>query len=157
MVAIREFETQPADLFSEVMFSLKRRLSLFVWQGFLEPLTFISFEANTLTIGAPCAFHRDWILTHYQIPLQEIGTEILGHPLKVSIISREGDYARKPPPPNLVSEPTSPSIRNGSFTPLKAPRQTPLETPDKPVVLESTQLNPAHTFEAFVTGPSNRM
>src|SRR3989338_5128874 len=111
MVAIREFETQPADLFGEIMFSLKRRLSLFVWQGFLEPLSFVSLEQDIMTIGAPGAFHRDWIITHYTSSLQEIAAQIQGYPLKIRVISVEGDYTRKPER-TWPAEPVIPIIRS---------------------------------------------
>ena len=150
MVAIREFETQPADLFSETLQSLKRRLSLFVWQGFFEPLSFVSLEQDTLTLSTPSAFHKDWVQNHYLVDLQESASKTFGRALKIKL----AEGAEETPmerPVQFVPEAPSQTI-----TPLKAFQQTP-DISHGPVVLESAKLNPAHTFEAFVCGPSNGM
>lgn len=150
MVAIREFETQPADLFSETLQSLKRRLSLFVWQGFFEPLSFVSLEQDTLSIAAPSNFHRDWVQNHYLVELQESASQIFGRSLKVRLV--ESTEEQKIEPSASLAPPSAPD----SITPLKAFVQSP-DTAQGPLVLESAKLNPAHTFEAFVSGTSNNM
>lgn len=171
MVAIREFETHPSDLYSETMRLLKSRLSLFVVQGFLEPLSFIDFDGNTLSLGAPSVFHADWVKTHYLDPLQEGIDEVFGCSIKIRLIGKAEESGREPsarstaymapvtaptqiapvvPIASLASKPF------GSITPLKAFQQNH-EAVQGPVVLESAFLNPANTFETFVEGPSNSM
>lgn len=150
MVAIREFETQPADLFSETLQSLKRLLSLFVWQGFFEPLSFVSLEHDTLCVSAPSSFHKDWIQNHYLVELQECASKTFGRALKIKLIEHTADQKLERPV-QFASE-----IISQSISPLKAFQQAP-GVPQGPVVLETVALNPAHTFDAFVSGPSNHM
>jgi chromosomal replication initiator protein len=150
MVAIREFETQPTDLFSETLQSLKRRLSLFVWQGFFEPLSFVSLEHDTLCISAPSSFHKDWVQNHYLVELQESASKAFGRALKVALIEQTGDHKPEPVVQFI------PELPSQSISPLKAFQQTP-GIPQGPIVLESVALNPANTFDTFVPGPSNSM
>lgn len=150
MVAIREFETQPADLFSETLQSLKRRLSLFVWQGFFEPLSFVSLEKDVLCVAAPTSFHKDWVQNHYLVELQESASKVFGQTLKVNLIESTDEPSVEPPVP-FIPEAPSPSI-----SPLRAFQQTP-NISQGPLTIESAALNPANTFDAFVPGPSNNM
>jgi chromosomal replication initiator protein len=150
MVAIREFETQPADLFSETLQSLKRRLSLFVWQGFFEPLSFISLERGTLTVSAPSAFHKDWIQNHYLVELQESASKIFGQTLQINLIENADEQKLEKVSSAAVEAPSL------SISPLKAFQQTP-DLSQGPLTIESAALNPAHTFDSFVPGPSNSM
>lgn len=154
MVAIREFETQPADLFSETLQSLKRRLSLFVWQGFFESLTFVSLENDVLSIAAPSLFHKDWVQNHYLVDLQESASRTFGYALKVRLLENPEERKQEPPARFIPEAATS---RPASITPLRAFQQTPADAPQGPIVLESAFLNPANTFEAFVSGPSNNV
>lgn len=151
MVAIREYETQPVDLFSETLQSLKRRLSLFVWQGFFEPLTFVSLDRDTLTIAAPSTFHKDWIQNHYLVELQESVGKTFGKALKVKLTEQAVEEEPAKPIASFHTEASSQSI-----TPLRAFQQTP-DTHQGPINIESASLNPTHTFDAFVPGPSNQM
>ncbi|MBH1988527.1 MAG: chromosomal replication initiator protein DnaA [Myxococcaceae bacterium] len=151
MVAIQEFETQPADAFSETLQILKRRLSLFVWQGFFEPLHFVSLEHNTLTVSAPSSFHRDWIQNHYLVELQESAAQGFHRSIAVKII----EQATKAQNSSFGASQT-PSSLPQSISPLKAPRLG-FETNQAPIILESSLLNPNHTLDSFVMGPSNQM
>ncbi len=153
MVAIREFETQPTDLFGETLMSLKRRLSLFVWQGFFESLSFVSLHHNTLTISAPSTFHKDWVRNHYFAELQDAVTRIYGRSLNIEIV--EG---MEPQAPMMAPEPYLPppvATLSETISPLKA--SNPTGVSHAPVAMESIALNPANTFETFVVGPSNQM
>jgi chromosomal replication initiator protein len=57
--------------FDDAMQSLRRKVNLFVWQGFFEILQFQSFEDNCFTVGAPTLFHRDWVRDHYLHELKD--------------------------------------------------------------------------------------
>src|SRR5688572_14671444 len=70
-IALRPEFSELESLYSAIMQCLRRRLSLFVWQGFFEPLAPISFVGDTLTIAAPSLFHRDWIQDHYLLEIIE--------------------------------------------------------------------------------------
>ncbi len=155
MVAIREFETQPIDLFGETLQSLKRRLSLFVWQGFFEPLSFVSLDQNTLTVAAPSSFHRDWVQNHYLTELQETVCRVYGRPLDIKVIEGK-DEQKTLRPPSFDSLPSLSPTMSNSISPLKA-ALTASEHAQAPMVFESVSLNPTHTFDAFVPGPSNNM
>lgn len=154
MVAIREFETHPSDLFGETLQSLKRRLSLFVWQGFFEPLSFASLERDVLTIRCPSSFHKDWVQNHYLAELQEATSRIFGRCLEIALIEG-GENAKPQAPLSFDTVPSlAPALSQG-ITPLKS--SAPNDAHVAPMVLESVALNPAHTFDTFVPGPSNQM
>ncbi len=175
MVAIRETPScQPQDtlrsnqsalvsmdldeLYQATLQSLKRRLSLFVWQGFFEPLTPISFVDDVLTVAAPSIFHKDWILDHYLQELIETTSNIVCRIVKIVVLHNSSESNVSPTIKKKTALPsqlhTELEFAQSPITPLRASQ------PEKEVgkfVLESNPINNNYNFDTFVPGPSNQV
>ncbi len=194
MVAIRENRDYMNDELSEInapglphqhsahsiyqaaLLALRRRLSLFVWQGFFEPLVPISFSNDTLTIAAPTSFHRDWVQDHYLPELVDASTLVLGKSTQVVVIHQAGiapekttSFAKELPMPSILGitgqeeekssaffpAPSLPSFYDTPIVPLRAPITD--DRQQNTNFIETSTLNPHYTFETYVPGPSNQM
>jgi chromosomal replication initiator protein len=177
MVAIRDTPScQPKDtarsnqslsigadmdaLYQAILQSLKRRLSLFVWQGFFEPLVPISLVEDLLTIAAPSIFHKDWIVDHYVQEMSETASNIMCRFVKVAVIHNSSESNASPAAkkkmaltnslPSLLS---APEFVQFPITPLRASQP---EEAGK-FVLDSNPINSNYNFDTFVPGPSNQV
>ncbi len=171
MVAIRETPScRPQDtlrnmasmdldeLYQATQHLLKRRLSLFVWQGFFEALVPISLVGEVLTLAAPSAFHRNWVMDHYVKEIVEAASSILCRMIKIVILhnSSESNVA-----PTIKKKTVLPSqiraeseFTQFSIIPLRASQ--PEEEAGK-FVLESNPVNINYNFDTFVPGPTNQV
>lgn len=113
----------------------------------------VAGKRRTFT-AAPSLFHKDWVQNHYLVDLQESASRTFGYALKVRLLENPEERKQEPPARFIPEAATS---RPASITPLRAFQQTPADAPQGPIVLESAFLNPANTFEAFVSGPSNNV
>jgi len=148
-----------ASLLALALADLEQRLSLFVFRGFFEPLVPISLTDDELTLGAPSRFHADWLRDHYHDEIERALRARTGAPLKVTVV--EHATAADKVAALQASEERAPSV------PVLAPvRPIASGAPGARVISSSTsgpapergaRLHPAHTFERFVCGPSNRM
>lgn len=160
-----------ALLFQTVLERFRPRVSGFVLHGFFEPLMALGLDRDTLTLGAPSVFHRDWIRDHYA---DEIGAElsaIAQLPLRVVVEHVPGaqpTVAAEPEPPTPASTsgggtpegalPTSPlASAKGAPSAPKSARANVVAFPERTAAKAPSRLNSRYTFERFITGPSNRM
>jgi chromosomal replication initiator protein len=149
-----------AGVFALAQRALEKKLSLFVFRGFFEPLVPISLDDALLTIGAPSRFHADWVRDHYLDEIALALRETTGERIAVAIIEHETAAQKvaslKAAEEETPSTPPTPvrAFRSGapgaSISPLRAPG--PESAPQK-----GMRLHPAHTFDRFVCGPSNVM
>jgi len=156
------------NLYSAIMQCLRRRLSLFVWQGFFEPLKPISFSDDVLTVAAPSLFHRDWIQDHYLLEIIEAANNVLGRKIEVVLTfdsSLNVPHEKELEPLAVMTQTSqeasqrpgrSAYISNepASILPL---RHSPIEDASQRFEISSTPLNPQYSFDTFVPGPSNQM
>ena len=144
-------------LYPAMMQSFKSRLSLFVVQGFFEPLIPISLVGDSLSLAAPSLFHKDWVLAHYVEEIAETASGIMCRLIRVVIIynSSESNVSpaikKKTAPPSQL--PSESEFVQFPVTPLRASRS---EEPGK-FVLESNPINSNYNFNTFVPGPSNQV
>jgi chromosomal replication initiator protein len=156
------------NLYSAIMQCLRRRLSLFVWQGFFEPLKPISFADDTLTVAAPSLFHRDWIQDHYLLEIIEAANNVLGRKIEVVLafdsslvcVDEPRSAAPMPAPAPMMAEIVAPrpfpvSSEPASIFPLR--HSSSSEDTSSRFEISSTPLNPQYSFDTFVPGPSNQM
>lgn len=155
---------QLASFYAAIMQCLRRRLSLFVWQGFFEPLAPVSFVDDTLTIAAPSLFHRDWIQDHYLLEIIEAANNVLGRKTEVilSFDSTKSLEEKTVKTADLMVTPIEPAVARSPVRSLEPAPIFPLRhssSDDKQSGFEipSTQLNPNYSFDTFVPGPSNQM
>ncbi len=161
-------------LYQAVLQSLRRRLSLFVWQGFFEPLAAKSLVDNVLTLAAPSTFHRDWVQDHYLPELLETAGSIAGRRIQVVVVHDPDcgtsavrseqhtplQQTRELQTPAAYREPEiQPTpVFDAPIVPLRAPESRVVEddSSSRPM-FESRALNPNYNFDTFVPGPSNQM
>lgn len=157
------------ELYNSTLQSLRRRLSLFVWQGFFEPLAPVSFAGDVLTIAAPSVFHRDWVQDHYLPELAETASQIVGRRVKVivvhgstenapvqKVVTRAASTTAFASPAPIVEHEFAPLLpAQAPILPLRAPNSD--DGGQSKALFESSALNPNYTFDSFVPGPSNQM
>lgn len=167
--AVPQITQNGFSIFDNALQSLKRRLSLFVWQGFFEPLAAVSLENGVMTIAAPSTFHRDWVQDHYLPELVDTISQAAGQPIQVVVVHQ--DVMPAPRVNNSSSAATKQDI--ASQAPISSPVFAPqaIETSIEPAAVlplrpksveemrpsDSGNLNPNYTFDTFVPGPSNQM
>jgi chromosomal replication initiator protein len=132
---------------------LERRMSLFSFRGFIDPLQVLHWHQaplGQLVIGAPTVFLRDWVHDHYQDVLHEVAAQLVGHPLEVVVELHEhvaADGATQslaaPAPANLSARASHKQSDQG----MPSVRRLPL----------GGRLQPRFTFEQLIVGAHNQV
>jgi chromosomal replication initiator protein len=113
---------------------------------------------DSLEVGVPNAFFRDWIQGHFAGNLIDAAREVTGRSLRLAF--RVDDEAPpplghviEPPPPDANDRPMGPG---GPTIPIPMP---PVDRPrsQAPAPAPSGPSRPARRLEDFVTGPGNRL
>ncbi len=105
------------------------------FRTWIKPLKFYA-DGSSLTLVAPNRFVLQWIRDKFLSRVQELATERLEHPVEIRLLLAEKDHATQSPPPA---------------------KQEPVPVPHKPSVRDISRLNPAFTFDSFVTGKANEL
>lgn len=154
-----------AYLWRALLKELERKMSVFVFRGFLEPLVPIRLDDGLLTLAAPSAFHRDWVRDHYVAVLEECARELVGTRVRLTVVHDE----RLAPPSALArgeADDGAPDAgpAGAMDAPKMAPAVLPFSRPKAPRPRGPREpsagrgrLNPSYAFDSFVIGPSNRM
>lgn len=111
---------------------LEKELTPQQFKTWIEPLKFRA-EGDTLTLIAPNRFVLQWVRDKFSKRIQRLAAEHLKQQLEVRFVL--GD---KGPP-------------------LSAPPSPPEVSPVRPKVREVSRLNPAFSFDTFVTGKANEL
>lgn len=93
-------QAEAQELYREVLRRLRRRASLFMCQGFLEPLVPIKIFDNVISLRSPSAFHRDWVNDHYARELRDTLTEVVGREFKAQVLFEGRDTPPQAPKRN---------------------------------------------------------
>lgn len=127
----------------------------------------VGVDGNSLEIGVPNAFFREWIQGHFASSLIEAGESVVGRPLQLAF--RVDDEAE--PRIGDVIEPASPDGRKAikvkiPLGPASAPGGMPSPHIQPPPSFPSTDRarslrgnpgRPSRRLDDFVTGPCNRL
>ena len=117
---------------------------------------------GTILIAVPNDFTKKWIENNDATDLTASLTNILGRTVRLAVTI---DPSLEPEPepveqtsPVASSVESSDQVQPSATTPHQAaPAQaTPSSSPQLAIDTASTHLNPKHTFDTFVIGPSNR-
>ena len=111
---------------------------------------------GTILIAVPNDFTKKWIENNDATDLTASLTNILGRSVRLAVTI---DPSLEPEPePVASSVEGSDQVQPSTTTPHQAaPAQaTPSSSPQLAIDTASTHLNPKHTFDTFVIGPSNR-
>ena len=116
----------------------------------IKPLSVQLDSATALTIVAPNRFVLQWIRDKFFTRINEMALAHFGHPVDIHLLL--GDKA-----PAVVAKNTAPAGRP-AIPPDIAVTATPGYAPHIPVLpRDLARLNPAFTFDTFVTGKANEL
>ena len=117
---------------------------------------------GTILIAVPNDFTKKWIENNDATDLTASLTNILGRSVRLAVtIDPSLEPEPEPvehPSPVASSVEGSGQVQPGATTHDQAPgtQATPSSSPQLAIDTASTHLNPKHTFDTFVIGPSNR-
>lgn len=103
------------------------------FRTWIKPLEFHA-DGNTLTLVAPNRFVLQWIRDKFLSCIQDLAAERLERPVEIRLLLAEKEAGS----PKLSTAPTIPEV-----------------APVKPGARDISRLNPAFTFDTFVTGKAN--
>lgn len=117
---------------------------------------------GTILIAVPNDFTKTWIEKNDATDLTASLTSILGRSVRLAV-TIDPSLEPEPEPTEQTSPLASPvegsgEIQPGATTPDRVPatQAAPSSSPQLAIDTASTHLNPKHTFDTFVIGPSNR-
>jgi chromosomal replication initiator protein len=127
---------------SQVLNRLEEQLSQPTFETWIKSATVEALDDQRLVICTPNSFARNWIQKHYVKTISSVVQEVLGRPVDIHIIVKQGDDLDR------GSEP------NASPWTMPAP---PTPDPPTPARMKATELNSKYIFSRFVVGANNRM
>jgi chromosomal replication initiator protein len=137
-MAVTSFEQAAERTWSQVVDRARRELSESSFAMWFSGVRATSLHDGVLEVVAPSDYVRDWLAKHYLGLIQSAAMEALGTAVQVRLDASEEPADRAP-----IPDPPAPQA-----TPARAGTTASLGAPGLPF--------PNYTFEAFVSGPSNR-
>jgi chromosomal replication initiator protein len=132
---------------------LEQELTPQQFSAWIKPLTPLDYEDGRLRIAAPNRFKLDWVKTQFASRITTLASEYWEAPIDVQFVLDPRTNVVKKAVPTPV-----PALAGGSdFDDMPSP----IERAD--ILLEETKkrdqskINPALTFESFVTGKANQL
>jgi chromosomal replication initiator protein len=139
---------------------LRRRVSEGAWRTSLEVLTPKEFDGSSLTLVAPSAYTRERIESRFLDLICRVVCDVAGYEVKVLVeadfpASRPYDSEFDAEASSFIIDPAQMGARAGSSRGAGHGSRGPAGI-GADADLREGGLNPRYTFEAFVTGQSNR-
>ncbi|MCW5604669.1 MAG: chromosomal replication initiator protein DnaA [Burkholderiales bacterium] len=107
------------------------------FRTWIKPLQFQA-DSNTLTLVAPNRFVLQWIRDKFYTRIQELAAEHFKTPVEIRLLL--GEQEQPSPAPEIRQESPPPALQQG-----------------KPGARDISRLNPAFSFDTFVTGKANEL
>jgi len=105
------------------------------YKTWIKPLR-VTVNGNHLTLIAPNRFVQQWIRDKFLVRIEQLAREQLQQGVEIQLTLADRESSLSPPPP---------------------PRQSAPDRGAKPTSREVSRLNPAFSFETFVTGKANEL
>jgi chromosomal replication initiator protein len=131
-------KTAPAELWDNLLNKLKAEVSEQVFSAWFSPLTPVSMSENTLVVGAPNEFFKEWVMERYLGLITSHLSRITDRKISVEFVIAPVEQSG-----------TAQKEKKGWFRAV-----FPKQPEDMPS--QETRLNLKYTFENFVVGPGNR-
>ncbi len=137
-----------ASAWSVTLQSLEKIIRPQYFQSFILTIRLIGTRNNTLVLGFPDRFTRDWVYDHYSTLIQEKFDEAADHKLALEFTIEQRAHAQTEVPkpaifPPIDNHPVESSVEQAKTGPTKA-------------LSANANLNPKYGFETFVVGSSNQ-
>ena len=132
------------QVWSEVLCALKPSLDKEHFETWLAPVTFHSFENDTLKLNVPSEFYRKWLLSNYYeqiISAVEVHTN-----RRPEIQFLIAGFEDTEDPANQTPVPYEPSLKHAGGN----------GNGSNGIDFAASKLNPRYVFDRFVVGESNR-
>ena len=140
------------DQWEEVCGQLKLEFGQTAFESWLKPLSVASFDNGIMNIGAPTAFMKNWVITHYSDRIHRIWERKNPEVKQVNFVVKNVS----------ATEETASNFHSGDSSLIWRIKSTP--TPQKLYEVANnyndgdalaSKLNPAFSFENFVVGKTN--
>lgn len=115
------------------------------YKTWFEPLLYVSFEADALTLEVPNKFFADYFDEHYAAYMLSVMRHVVGHSVKLQYKLAPHPFENKTVEPILKTAKREPTT---AYSPSPRTDQFPQLDP---------QLNANYTFDNYVEGESNRL
>ncbi len=133
---------------------LQQELTPQQYSAWIKPLAPLDFEDGRLRIAAPNRFKLDWVKTQFASRITSIAAEFWQGPVDVQFVLDPRTHAPRKP----ASAPASPANAGPASLSLEAMPVDRVETvDDNSARRDQSRINPALTFDSFVTGKANQL
>jgi chromosomal replication initiator protein len=144
--------TDAGNLWKSCSELLRVQVSGATWLTWFNAIQPVTLEADSLRLSVPSSLMRGRLEERYLNMIEDVASQVAGKRLSVQLLveTRNGE----PTPDAPLDDPRpAPTARNG---PTKLTSVTSSRSGEDAEFRQEAQLNPRYTFDAFVTGSSNR-
>ncbi|MBC8444733.1 MAG: chromosomal replication initiator protein DnaA [Chloroflexi bacterium] len=130
------------------MGELELQMTKSTFNTWVKPTTIVSHQDDTIVLGAPNGYIKDWLDNRLCVPIQRTLSGILGRQVEVQFIvwAQEQEIEQTAGLPLLSTDDDPARAENAERTYRSAGNGN-----------GHMPLNPGYTFDRFVVGPSNRL
>ena len=158
-------ETQMRAVWEQILSKVQESLSESACNKWLRPVRPLSLTEQTLTIGTPNDFYKEWISDRYIPILEDAILDATGNKLRIIVQSlnlpqKNDKTPNKSPSDEIVREdaPIQDTLINAETPSIETTTlHSSHEVPEQIAPGDSSTLNPKYTFDTFVTGKSNQL
>lgn len=126
---------------------LQQELTPQQFSAWIKPLAPLDYEEGRLRIAAPNRFKLDWVKTQFAARITTIAAEFWQSPVDVQFVL---DPRMAPSKRPAVAGPAIASVP-------KEVNKSPEVADDQVLLRDQSKINPALTFDSFVTGKANQL
>ncbi|MFM7523414.1 MAG: chromosomal replication initiator protein DnaA [Betaproteobacteria bacterium] len=126
---------------------LQQELTPQQYSAWIKPLAPLDYEEGRLRIAAPNRFKLDWVKTQFAARITSLAAEFWQSPVDVQfVLDPRGATSKRPP--GAVPQTSALS---------KVAEEAPELAADGVIQRDQSKINPALTFDSFVTGKANQL
>ena len=130
---------------------LQQELTPQQFSAWIKPLAPLDYEEGRLRIAAPNRFKLDWVKTQFAARITSIAAEFWQSPVDVQFVLDPKTTGAKRP---VASAPTASAA---APTMAESPIERAGQVDEVNLRREQSKINPALTFDSFVTGKANQL
>ena len=126
---------------------LQQELTPQQYSAWIKPLAPLDYEEGRLRIAAPNRFKLDWVKTQFAARITSIASEFWQSPVDVQFVLDPRNAGLKRP---AGTAPQAAAVERSVNAPAEAQE-------DSALLRDQSKINPALTFDSFVTGKANQL
>ena len=139
------------QMWERALAQLKGSVDEETYATWLHPARFQKLANNTVTLGVPSSFYRNWLQSNYRDKIVEALRSVTSEEMQVEFLVTAATSGETPYPSDIPL-PSEAAIETGGTAPSSS-------SPAAAAGIEfprSSYLNPKYSFEEYVVGESNR-